>query len=204
MNRKAPIVFVILLLSSICFAQKRNSQEMGLGFSFWSISDGDSSRSTLNLNGVFATYFSRDFMFEIEPIVSINFVPDKVDLTGILLGGISKKIIDVSNVDRTRASSWNRKNERTTAGIYGSVSGGIWAERSDPYVEDPVEGTIQDTKIYVGPAFGVGIGTHSSLGSLTNIRTKFQYLYLMPNPPLYEEPRSMFTVTVGFGVITKL
>jgi hypothetical protein len=193
------------LLGTTCFAQKRGSQEMGMSVSFWSIASGDSSVSNMNLTGVFATYLTRDFLFEFEPIVSAQFKPEKVELTGLLMAGVSKRIIDVSNIDNASSNSqWARKHERTTAGIYGSVSGGIWAERMDPPMFDEEEGWIRDTKIYAAPALGVALGTHSSLGSLTNVRTKFQLVYLMPRPPLYKEPRTMFTITVGFGVITRL
>lgn len=203
--RKALFLILIFLIGSTCFAQKRGSQEMGLAVSFWSITESDSSLSNLSLSGLFASYFTRDFLFELEPIVSAQFKPEKVELTGLVMAGVSKRIIDVSNIDRgSNSSAWARKNERTTAGIYGTVSGGIWAERMDPLIEDPEEGLIPDTKIYAAPALGVALGTHSSLGSLTNVRTKFQFVYLLPKPPLHEDPRTMFTITVGFGVITKL
>lgn len=205
MIRKALFIIVILMLGTTCFAQKRGSQEMGLAVSFWSITENDSAKSNLNMTGIFASYLTRDFLFEVEPTVSAQFKPEKVELTGLIMAGISKRIVDVSNIDRgSSTSAWARKNERTTAGIYGSVSGGIWAERMDPLVEDPEEGWIADTKIYAAPALAVALGTHSSLGSLTKVRTKFQFVYLMPRPPLHEEPRTMFTITVGFGVITKL
>jgi len=203
--RRALIIIVIFVIYSESFAQKRGSQEMGLSVSFWSITENDSARSNFNLTGVFATYFTRDFLFEFEPMASIQIKPEKTELTGLIMAGLSKRIIDVSNMDRTSSTStWRRKNEHTTAGIYGSVSGGIWAERADPLIFDPEEGYIPDTKIYAAPALAVALGTHSALGSLTNIRTKFQFVYLMPRPPLHEEPRTMFTITVGFGVITRL
>ncbi len=205
MIRRALFISFIVLFGTTCFAQKRGSQEMGLSVSFWSITENDSALSNMNLTGVFATYFTRDFLFEVEPILSAQFKPEKVELTALVMAGISKRIIDVSNIDRGSANSqWARQNERTTAGIYGSVSGGIWAERMDPLFFDEEEGWIPDTKIYAAPAIGVALGTHSSLGSLTKVRTKFQFVYLMPRPPLHEEPRTMFTITVGFGVITKL
>ncbi len=205
MRRTALFVTFILLLGTVCFAQKRGSQEMGLGLSFWSISGGDSSVSNLNITGVFASYLTRDFLFELEPIVSAQFKPEKVELTGLLMAGVSKRIVDVSNIDQGGGGSqWARRHEQTTAGIYGSVSGGIWAERMDPLMFDEENGWIPDTKIYVAPALGVALGTHSSLGSLTKVRTKFQLVYLMPRPPIHKEPRTMFTINIGFGVITKL
>jgi hypothetical protein len=193
--RIAYFVLLFLLLSTLALAQKRGSEEMGGGVSFWSVTENDSAKSDINVHALWARYIARDFMIEIEPYISARFEPYRVDLTGLLMGGVSKRIMDVSNVDRSSSSAWQRKHEQTTAGIYGSASGGIWAERSKDF---------HDKRIYAGPALSVGLGTHSSLGSLTKIRTKFQLVYLMPAPPLHEDPRTMFYVTVGFGVITKL
>ena len=195
MKRWAFFIIVIFLLGSKSYAQKQGSQAMGGGLSFWSITENDTSESNLKIDGLWAHYITRDFLFEIEPNISVRFMPEKVELSGLIMGGLSKRIMDVSNIDRRKASARSRRRERTTAGIYGSISGGAWAERSDD---------ITDKKIHLGPAVSVGLGTHSSLGSLTTIRTKFQYVYLMPSEPLHDESRTMFVVTVGFSVITKI
>ncbi|MBN1560585.1 hypothetical protein JW998_10060 [candidate division KSB1 bacterium] len=194
MNRWA-FLAIIILLGSSSHAQRRGSQEMGGGLSFWSVSEKDSSESNFNLDALWAVYFSRDFMFEMEPHVTLRFNPEKLVLSGLFTGSLSKRLIDVSNMDRKSSVGMQRQYERSTAGIYASVGGGLWAERST----DP-----DDEKIFVGPALAAGIGTHSALGSFTNVRTKFQIAYLLPAPPLHDEPRTMFTVTIGFGVITRL
>lgn len=168
---------------------------MGGGFSFWSVSERDSAESNLDLSGLWATYFSRDFMFELEPHLTLRYAPDRLMLSGLLAGSLSKRMIDVSNIDRRSSTAWARRNEASTAGVYGSIGGGLWAERSE---------VIDDKKIYLGPALVVGIGTHTALGSLTKLRTKFQFAYLMPAPPLHDEARTMFTFAIGFGVISKL
>lgn len=186
---------IILVASTLVVAQKRGSQEMGGGLSFWSITEKDTAESFINLIGVWSSFITNEFLFEIEPYASVRFSQKKVDLTGLLFAGVSKRLVDVSNIDRRSSTAWSRRHERTTAGVYGSLSGGIWAERAEE---------VEDERVYVGPAFGVGIGTHSSLGSLTKIRTKFQFVYLMPTPPLHDEPRTMFTVTVYFTVVSKL
>ncbi|MBN1466010.1 hypothetical protein JXA02_09625 [candidate division KSB1 bacterium] len=134
-------------------------------------------------------------MFELEPSITLRYYAENLSLSGLLAGSLSKRLIDVSNIDRRGSTAWGRKNERSTAGVYGSVGGGLWAERSEK---------IDDTKIYLGPALVVGIGTHTALGSLTKMRTKFQFVYLMATPPLHEEARTMFMVTVGFGVISRI
>lgn len=195
LNRWASFLLVILLFSATCFAQKRSSEEMGGGLSFWSVTETDTSIANLDLHVFWAKYFTRNFLFEIEPHATMRFEPDKVELTGLVLANLVKRLVDVSNIDRGTDTQWNRKYEKTTAGIYGSISGGLWAERAD---------NIYNDQIYVGPALAVGVGTHSPLGSLTNIRSKFQYVYLLPAAPLHESPRSMITFTIGFGVITKI
>lgn len=195
LNRLALFLMIILMMSTHVRPQKRSSQEMGGGFSFWSITEKDTAESYINLNGLWSYYMTNDFLFEIEPHASVRFSQEQVDLTGLLFGGVSKRLVDVSSVDRRSSSAWDRRHERTTAGIYGSLGGGIWAERAEE---------VEDERIYFGPAFAVGLGTHSALGSLTKLRTKFQFVYLMPTPPLYDEPRTMFTFTVGFSVVTKL
>ncbi len=193
MNRWAYFIIAIILLGSSSHAQKRGSQEMGGGVSFWSIGEKDSSDSNFNIDGLWATYFSRDFLFEIEPHMTLRYAPEKMFISGLLTGGLAKRFVDMSNIDRR--TSVSKQYERTTAGIYGSIGGGWWVERSEK---------SEDEKIYIGPAIVIGIGTHTALGSLTKVRTKFQIVYLMPASPLHDEARTMFTVTIGFGVISRL
>ena len=195
MTNKAIIVIFILMMGSFSYAQKSGSQELGGGISFWSQTDNDTSKTNLNLDGIWGYYIMPDFIFEFEPRLSIQFAENKFDMTGLALMGVAKRLMDLSNLDQNTGSQWARRYERSTAGIFGSVTGGIWAERSND---------IQDKRIYVGPAMGLGISTRSKLGSLTILRVKFQYLYLMPTPPVHENPWSMFSISVGFTVISKL
>ena len=195
MTNRAIFAIFILMLGSLGYAQKRGSQELGGGISFWSQTDNDTSQTNLNLDGIWGYYIMPDFIFEFEPRLSLHFVDNKFDLTGLAMMGLAKRFMDLSNLDQNTGSRWARKYERSTAGIFGSVSGGLWAERSD---------NIKDLRIYVGPAMGLGLETRSQLGSLTVLRVKFQYLYLMPTPPVHEKNWSMFTISVGFSVISKL
>ncbi len=195
MTNRAMIVIFILMLGSLGYAQKRGSQELGGGISFWSQTDKDTSETSLNLDGIWGYYVTPDFIFEFEPRLSLHFAESKFDLTGLAIVGLAKRLMDLSNLDQNTGSQWARKYERSTAGIFGSVSGGLWAERSN---------NIHDERIYIGPALGAGVSTRSMLGSLTVLRVKFQYLYLMPTPPVHENPWSMFTISVGFSVISKL
>jgi hypothetical protein len=195
LNRWAFFALVIILFGNTGHAQKRGSQEMGGGLSFWSTTEKDSSESDLNLEGLWTVYFSRDFMFEFEPHLYLRYNPEKILLSGLFTGCLSKRLVDVSNLDRKGSAAWRRQYEGPAAGIYGSIGGGFWADRAEE---------LGGGKIYIGPALAAAIGTHSPLGSLTKVRTKFQFAYLMPTPPLYNEPRTMFIVTIGFSVITRL
>lgn len=195
MKTRASIVIFILLISACSYAQKKGSQELGGGISFWSKTDKDTSVTHLNLDGIWGYYLARDFLFEFEPRLTLNFTEEKLDLTGLAMMGVSKRFLDMSNLDTNSSSQWARKYERSTAGIYGSLGGGVWAERSEKST---------DERIYVGPAVSLGLGTRSQLGSLTIMRVKFQYIYLMPTPPLHESAWSMFAINVGFSVISKL
>ena len=195
MKYRALFIILIFLIGSSSYAQKRGSQEIGGGVSFWAKTDNDTSETHLNLDGILGFYFTRDFLFELEPRLTLNFTEDKFDLTGLATFGLSKRFVDMSNLDTNTSSQWARKHERSTAGIYGSIAGGIWAERSD---------VTNDERVYIGPAMALGLGTRSQLGSLTIMRVKFQYIYLLPTPPVHETAYSMFAINVGFSVITKL
>ncbi len=195
MKKSALLFLFILVIGSSVFAQKSGSQELGGGVSFWNKTVNDTSETNLNIDGMWGLYINRDFIFEIEPRLTMNFAESQFDLTGLIMLGLSKRFLDMSNIDTNTGGEWARKYERTTAGIYGSISAGMWAERAM---------SSTDERIYVGPAFAVGLGTRSKLGSLTIMRVKFQYVYLMPGPPLHENPWSMFAVNVGLSVISKL
>ncbi len=195
MTHRALSILLIFLAGSASYAQKRGSQEIGGGVTFWSQTDSDTSETNLNLDGLWGYYFAKDFILEIEPRLTMQFAEDRFDLSGLFLCGLSKRFLDMSNLDRNTGNQWARKYERSTAGIYGSVSAGLWAERSE---------NINDERIYTGPAVSLGVGTRSKLGSLTVLRVKFQYIYLFPTPPVHENPWSMFAIVVGFSVISRL
>ncbi len=190
------LFFVCLLgFGSICFAQKDGSQELGGGISFWTTSFKDTSETNIDLVILWATYITKDFLFEFEPRATMHFVESDFDISGLLLGNFALRLVDISSYDRYGGNAWQRKYERSTGGVYGSVGGGLWLAREQFHEED---------KIYSGPALSAAIGTKSLLGSLTFMRAKFQYVYMLPTPPVYEEPRSMFTISVILSVLSKI
>ncbi len=194
---KIKMLFLICLLgfASPSFAQKDGSQEMGGGISFWTTSFKDTSETNMELILLWAAYITKDFLFEFEPRATLHFVEDDFEVTALFLGNFSLRLIDISPYDQYGASGWQRRYERSTGGVYGSLGGGFYAERDKFYKEE---------KIYTGPALSAAIGTKSLLGSLTFIRAKFQYVYLLPAPPAFEEGRSMFTLSVILSVLSKI
>lgn len=196
------MVIGILVFSALGFPQKRSSQEMGGGVSFWTKSISDSSVSNLEFIGLWATYFNKDFLFELLPSATLHFVEEKTDVSGLILGEFSHKLVDLTNVDRQGASQYERKMESSTGGIFVSAGGGLWVEKGRA---KPTFSIIQpEAKVYSGLALSAGLGTHSMLGSLTKVRSKFQYVYLLPAEPLYDKARSMFAITIMFSVISRL
>jgi hypothetical protein len=196
------ILVGILVFAAPGFAQRRGSQELGGGVAFWTKTIEDSSVSNLELIGLWSTYFNKDFLFELLPSVTLHFVEKKTDASGLLLGQFSHKIVDLTNIDRQGASTYQRKHEQSTGGIYASAGGGLWIENgtAKPTFEVPQP----EKKVYSGLGLSVGLGTHSMLGSLTIVRSNFQYIYLLPAAPLYDKPRSMFAITIMFSVISVL
>ena len=196
------LVIGVLIFAAPGFPQKRGSQEIGGGISFWTKSISDSSVSNLDLIGLWATYFNKNFLFEFLPSATLHFVEEHTDVSGLVLGEISHKLIDLTNIDRQGASQYERKMETSTGGIFASAGGGLWVEKGTAKATFSV--TQPKAKVYSGLALAAGVGTHSTLGSLTKVRTNFQYVYLLPAEPLYDKARSLFTITVMFSVISVL
>lgn len=198
--RLSALLIVLLIFTSVGFAQKRGSQEIGGGISFWTKTISDSTVSNLELIGLWASYFNRDFLFEIMPSVTLHFAEKNTDASGLLLAQLSHKLVDLTNIDRQGATQYQRKIEQSTGGIYFSAGGGLWVESGAP--KQTVGVLPPERKAYNGLAISAGLGTHSMLGSLTKVRSYFQYVYLLPTEPLYSKPRSMFAVSVMFSVIS--
>lgn len=193
MNRYLFLFLIFIMLSNV-FAQKKGSQEVGGGLSFWTASVEDSTESNFDVNLSWGLYLTRDFLFEVEPKLVLHFNEEKTDISAFFLFGLSKRLIDMTSYDRYRRH-WDRKSANTTAGIYGSIDAGLWLDNDQK---------VQDGKVFMGPAFSLGLGTRSLMGSFSMLRTRFQYIYSLPALPLHENGWSMFTVNIGLSIITKL
>lgn len=201
--KKQIVILLCLAAAFPLFAQKRGSSELGGGISFWSKTVADSSVSNLDLLGLYSYYFNRKVILELLPSVTLNFKESVMDVNGLAVVGLSYKLIDLSNIDREDATQYLRKFERSTGAIFAFAGGGMWFESGVP--KQPVGAILPaEKKTYSSAALSAGIVTRSMLGSLTNLRTGFQYVYLFPSAPYAESGRSMFSVSVMFSVISRL
>jgi len=189
-------IYLILLLILFTFctshAQRRGAVDTGGMFSFKSFSGADTSGSELDVQWIFGYYLSKKLSTEIEPILRMAFYEDDVRISSIFLGGVSYRLFDVVPDDYIKRRQ-QRRDLGTTPGIYGSAKVGLW-----------VEGYSQENqekgKTYSGPAFSIGLGTHSGLSKTSMLRVGAQMIYLLPNGPIFDEPRTIFQISVGLSV----
>lgn len=196
MYKKIGIIFIVILcFFSLAFGQRRGAIDTGGAFSFQSMSTTDSSFSRLNVEWIFGFYFNKDLLFELEPNIQFDFENEDVIIATNFLGSLAYRIIDMEP-DEYRRNRRRKQYNRSTAGIFASAGGGLWI--------DGFTKSSETTTTSMGPAMTIGIGTHSVLGKLTLLRTKFQYIYLMPSGSTYDTSRSIFKVSVGFSVFIRL
>ncbi len=203
MKSRSVVLLLVLIMTAPLAAQKRGSREMGGGLAFWTKTMGDSSVSNLELLGLYGIWMKRDLIIEILPSVTLNFREKDTDASGLLLAQASYKLVDLSNLDREESTQYLRKYERSTGAVFASFGGGLWLENG---AAKPTIVTLipPEKRAYSGGALTAGIVTRSMLGSLTNVRSAFQYVYLLPTEPLYDKGRSMFTISVMFSVVSAL
>jgi len=195
LKKIAIISFLILCTSSFVFGQRKGAIDTGGAFSFQSMSMSDSSFSRLDVEWIFGFYFNRNLIFELEPDIQFDFENENVIIATKFLGSLAYRVIDMEP-DEYRRNRRRKRYDRSTAGIFVSAGGGLWI--------DGFANSSKPSKTSAGPALTLGIGTHSVLGKLTLLRTKFEYVYLMPSGTYFDKPRSIFKVSAGFSVFIKL
>lgn len=188
-------VILILLYSSATFAQRKGSVDTGGYLSFRSLSVNDSTNSSFDVEWAFGFYMSKGFLIELQPVLQLDVLNDQIDISTIVLSNFAFRIIDMEP-DEFRRRRAIKYYDRTTAGIFGFLGGGLWLDGySNPEIDN----------IYsVGPAFTMGIATHSALGKLLMIKTKLQYIYMAPAGEYYTEPRSMFKIGAGLSIFLRI
>ncbi|MBN2411971.1 hypothetical protein JXQ31_09795 [candidate division KSB1 bacterium] len=186
------ILLLIILSINAAQAQRKGAVDTGGMFSFKSFSGADTSGSELDVQWIFGYYLSKKISTEIEPILRMNFQNEDVRISSIFLGGISYRLFDIVPDDYLRRRS-QRRDLGTTPGIYGSAKVGLWVDGFSQ--KDQEKG-----KTYSGPALSLGLGTHSGLSKTSMLRVNAQMIYLLPNGPIFDEPRTIFQIGVGLTV----
>ncbi len=189
------IGILILCTFSFGYGQRKGAIDTGGAFSFQSMSTSDSTFSRLDVEWIFGFYFNRNLIFELEPDIQFDFKNEDIIIATNFLGSLAYRVIDMEP-DEYRRNRRRKQYDRSTAGIFVSAGGGLWI--------DGFSNPSQPSTTSSGPALTLGIGTHSVLGKLTLLRTKLEYIYLMPSGTYFDTPRTLFKVSAGFSVFIRL
>ncbi len=193
---KKLLFILVLTMATAGFAQRKGSVDTGGLFSFQSNS-GDSSYSNFDVRWVIGYHWGRSTATEFEPVINMNFQNGQSQVSTILLVGISQRIFDIVPDDYAR-QRYRKRDLGSAAGVYGNVKAGMWI---DGFSNDDEE---QSGDVYSGPALSLGIGTRSAMSKSSVLRVQADVIYLMPNGPIYDEPRTIFKIGVGFSVFVVL
>jgi hypothetical protein len=195
MTLKNIICILLCFFMSSSYAQRKGSTDTGGYLSFRSLGENDSTKSSFDVEWSFGFYMSGNFLIELQPVIQLDVLNDKVDYSTMLLSNFSLRLINMEP-DEYRRHRDSKTYDRTTAGVYGFIGGGLWFNgKSQPNVENTYS---------VGPAFSLGIATHSALSKLLMVKTKIQYIYLAPAGEFYTSPRSMFKLGAGLSVFIRI
>ncbi len=189
------IVVLVLLCSTLLFAQRKGSISTGGAFTFRASSDADSSESFLDVQWLMAYYLTHDVMMEFEPSFRIDFDALQVDVSSTLVANIGLRLLDLAPHYQYRSRLTRKRDYGVVAGVFASAGAGMW-----------VEGFSRIGKpglTYTGPVLTAGIGTYSGLSKTSLVRIKAQIVHLFPNGPVLDEPRTIFQVLIGFSVFVK-
>jgi len=191
------ILVLLLIVTSSSFAQRHGATETGGYFSFRNVSgSGIVSQNYLDIQWLLGYYFNRNFLLEIEPDLAFNFGKDSTHISFISLAGLSYRIIDMAPYDYRRMKHLRMKDLGASAGVFATISGGLWSESITYSNEKSSSGK--------GPALALSVGTHSAFGKFTLLRTKAQWIYLFPSGSTYLKSRSIFQISVGFSVFVRI
>ena len=188
---KKIVICLVILVSSV-FAQRRGSIDTGGMFSFQSFSGGDSTSSDFDVRWIVGYHMGSSTATEFEPIINMRFEGQETFVSSILLFGISQRLFDIVPDDYMN-KRYKRRELGTTAGVYGTAKAGLWI---NGYSNQDIDGTSN----YAGPAFSLGIGTHSPISKSALLRILADVIYLMPNGEVYSEPRTIFRISFGFSI----
>jgi hypothetical protein len=196
MFKRVILFFLIFMTGSSLYAQRKGAVDTGGMFSFKSYSEKDSSGSELDFQWIVGYYMSRKLASEFQPIISVNFQNDNVNVSSILMGGFSYRLFDVVPDDYMQRRQRGRELG-TAPGVYATGLVGFWVD-GFTQKDDP------SGKTYSGPVISGGLGTRTGISKTALLRVNAQMIYLMPNGPVYDSPRTIFLITVGLSVFVVL
>ncbi|MBD3373927.1 hypothetical protein GF406_02730 [candidate division KSB1 bacterium] len=190
------IVWIVLFcgMSSV-WAQRQGAMEMGGSFSFRNMSSADQeTRNLMSMQGVIGYYLGPAALVELEPTIDLVFNQDQTQIQTSFLVGPSIRVVDMAP-DYYRRPQYRKRDLGVVAAVFASAGVGFWSEGISQSNTDAINET--------GAAVSAGLGTHSSFGKSTLLRTKAQILYLFPGSNVITSSRTIFQVSVGFSVFVK-
>ena len=191
------LILFLIILSSVAQAQRKGAIETGGLFYFKSESGSKNvTNNSMNIDWLIGFYLDRNLVVDVEPNIMLSFGGDSTNIATISTIGFSYRIIDMISSYDERRQTWMARDVGITAGVFASVAAGFWLETQSK--------SGRETASSSGGAYSVCIGTHAGFGKFTVLRTKFEFIYLLPNPPLYDKGRTLFQVGVGFSVFIKV
>jgi hypothetical protein len=191
------LIFFLIVFSSVVQAQRKGAIETGGLFYFRSESGGKNvANNSMNVDWLIGFYMDRNLVIDVEPNIMLSFGGDSTNISSINTIGLSYRIIDMISSYDERRQNWRARDVGVTAGVFASIAAGFWLENQSK--------SGQESASASGGAYSIGIGTHAGFGKFTVLRTKFEFLYLLPNPPMYDKGRTLFQIGVGFSVFIKI
>ncbi len=192
MRCKYGLLFFVMIWATTGWAQRRGALEMGGSFYFRSGSSAFvEGNSQLDLNWIIASYLSRNYALEFEPSFLVSLADDSIEVGGLLMAGIGKRLVDLTpKVSRT---SQSRKYDLgSAASVFGSLGVGMWLSG----ISFPARPGVN----YSGPLMYAGINTRTNLGNMTTLRVGLKYAYLFPSGKVYTRARTLWQIGIGFSV----
>jgi hypothetical protein len=189
------LLLILILVSSAAFAQRKGSIDTGGYFAFRSTSENDTTTSILDIDWSFGFYMTSSFLIEVQPSIQLDILNGRINSSNTLLSNFTLRLIDMEPDEFRRRRSM-KYYDRTTAGIFAFMGGGLWYAGQT--------NNSQETSYSVGPAFSLGISTHTPLGNIMLAKTKIQYVYLSPSGNVYDSARTVFKIGAGLSIFLRL
>lgn len=196
MNIRIGIILFVCIITAPAFAQRKGAVETGGFFAFRSTHQPDSTMSAFDIEWSFGFYRSKDFYLEIQPAVQVDILNNDYLVSSQVMAATSYRLFDLAAAERGEEYSYSVRSRRISAGVFGFFGAGFWM---DGYKQG-----LDNANSSIGPAFSLGITSHSLLSTVSLLKTRIQYVYLAPAGELYDFPRSLFKIGVGFSFFLRI